>query len=240
MKYGFVYMWYDCKHRKYYIGRHWGTIDDGYICSSTNMRNNYRNRPFDFKRRILSYVYTSIDDLVLEEQKWLDLIDVAELNCKYYNKTKSSSTPSTRGYKHSQETRNKISQSNRGKKLSEETKQKLRKANKKQFDDPQQRLTLKDKIKSLWQDPEYRKFQTENKKGRRQSVDTIEKRKETWNRIGFDPSDVGFKKGHEPWNKGKIMPIISQSRWWNNGTINKRSLDCPGPDFNLGRTKNGS
>lgn len=37
------------KHSKYYIGSHWGTEDDGYICSSKNMRDNYRYRPHDFQ-----------------------------------------------------------------------------------------------------------------------------------------------------------------------------------------------
>ena len=41
-KYGFVYIWYDKKRKMYYIGSHWGTDDDGYICSSNRMRDAYR------------------------------------------------------------------------------------------------------------------------------------------------------------------------------------------------------
>ena len=33
-KYGFVYIWFDRKHKRYYIGCHWGHEDDGYVCSS--------------------------------------------------------------------------------------------------------------------------------------------------------------------------------------------------------------
>ena len=27
-KHGFVYIWFDRKHRRFYIGSHWGTEDD--------------------------------------------------------------------------------------------------------------------------------------------------------------------------------------------------------------------
>jgi hypothetical protein len=82
---GFVYIWYDCKHKRYYLGSHWGIEDDGYICSSTNMRNNYRNRPQDFKRRILTRITTNRIELFKEEQRWLDMIRSYDLGRKYYN-----------------------------------------------------------------------------------------------------------------------------------------------------------
>lgn len=52
-KYGFVYLWFDRKHKRYYVGCHWGTEDDGYICSSQWMHQSIKYRPQDFKRRIL-------------------------------------------------------------------------------------------------------------------------------------------------------------------------------------------
>ena len=84
-KYGFIYIWYDRKHKRYYIGSHWGFIEDGYICSSTWMHNAFARRPFDFKRRILKIVETNRKDTFLEEQKWLDKIKDEELGKKYYN-----------------------------------------------------------------------------------------------------------------------------------------------------------
>lgn len=42
-KYGFVYIWRDKKHNRYYIGCHWGTTDDGYICSSPWMKQAYKH-----------------------------------------------------------------------------------------------------------------------------------------------------------------------------------------------------
>ena len=86
-KYGFVYIWYDRKRKMYYIGCHWGTINDGYICSSKRMRDNYRNRPCDFKRRILKKDIER-EKLLEEEYKWLQLIPDKELGKQYYNHSK--------------------------------------------------------------------------------------------------------------------------------------------------------
>ena len=84
-KYGFVYIWYDRKHKRFYIGCHWGTEDDGYICSSPWMKKAYKYRPEDFKRKILTLVYTNKTDLLDEEYKWLCKIKKEELGKKYYN-----------------------------------------------------------------------------------------------------------------------------------------------------------
>lgn len=87
MKTGFVYIWFDRKHKRFYIGSHWGHEDDGYICSSRWMRNAYRRRPQDFKRRIISRVVSGRGDLLQEEHKWLQMISNEELGKKYYNLT---------------------------------------------------------------------------------------------------------------------------------------------------------
>ena len=84
-KYGFVYMWYDIKHKRYYVGSHWGNVDDGYICSSPWMKNSFKRRPNDFKRRLLSIVRNSRQDLINEEYKWLSLMKQEELGKRYYN-----------------------------------------------------------------------------------------------------------------------------------------------------------
>jgi hypothetical protein len=127
-KYGFIYIWYDKKHKKYYVGRHWGTEVDGYVCSSNNMRHNYRYRPHDFKRRIIKKIYDK-DLLVEEEQRYLNMIKPEECKIKYYNVSLKSNVPTMRGKKHSKETKEKIRQSNTGKIHSEETKEKLRQIN---------------------------------------------------------------------------------------------------------------
>ena len=83
-KYGFVYIWYDKKRKMYYLGSHWGTINDGYICSSNRMRDAYRRRPDDFKRRVIQN-NVSRETLLEEEHKWLQRIQDDELGKKYYN-----------------------------------------------------------------------------------------------------------------------------------------------------------
>lgn len=85
-KYGFVYIWFDCKHKRYYVGCHWGTEDDGYICSSNWMRNSYSRRPEDFKRRIIKTGISSKKETFLEETRYLGMIKPEELRIRYYNK----------------------------------------------------------------------------------------------------------------------------------------------------------
>lgn len=83
-KYGFVYIWRDRKHNRYYIGSHWGTGSDGYLCSSRWMRAAYKRRPEDFKRRIIETT-TERGELISLEHKWLQLISENELGKRYYN-----------------------------------------------------------------------------------------------------------------------------------------------------------
>lgn len=146
--YGFVYIWFDTKLKRFYIGSHWNSKKnpetDGYICSSNGMRENYRYRPNTFKRRIISRVYTNRNDLLEEEEKWLNKIPKEEFGKKYYNKNASAhfyswwaneDTKRIVGQKISNHpTRGKkISETQRGKIVSEETKEKLRHAGKQQW-----------------------------------------------------------------------------------------------------------
>lgn len=85
MKYGFVYVWYDKGRKMFYVGCHWGSTDDRYICSSNRMRDAYYRRPEDFKRRVVVSNIPSRAELFDEEFKWLSLIDDEELATKYYN-----------------------------------------------------------------------------------------------------------------------------------------------------------
>lgn len=89
-KYGFVYIWRDRKNNRYYVGCHWGTEDDGYICSSNWMRMSHKRRPQDFKRRIVAKIFTDRKDLLEEEQRWLDMINEDKIKPhnnkpRYYN-----------------------------------------------------------------------------------------------------------------------------------------------------------
>lgn len=89
-KYGFVYIWFDRKHKRYYIGCRWGRTDDGYICSSRWMSQAYGLRPRDFKRRILKSNISTRQETYAEEQKWLGMIRESEIKPntqtpRYYN-----------------------------------------------------------------------------------------------------------------------------------------------------------
>jgi len=85
MSYGFVYLWRDKKKNRYYIGSHWGTEDDGYVCSSSWMNSAYKTRPTDFRRRILSRVYTTRKALLNEELRYLLMMKPEEIKVRYYN-----------------------------------------------------------------------------------------------------------------------------------------------------------
>ena len=92
-KYGFVYLWRDRKHNRYYVGSHWGTEDDGYVCSSRWMNKSYARRPNDFKRRILCIVLTNRADLLEREQYYLNMIKSEEVKIRYYNLMLSTLNP---------------------------------------------------------------------------------------------------------------------------------------------------
>lgn len=132
---GFIYIWYDRKHKRYYVGSHWGSEDDGYICSSTWMRNAYRQRPHDFSRRIIERIHTNKNDLHEAEHRWLQMMKTEELKGKrYYNQcntvknhwVRSPERVKTVGEKiHTPEWSAKVSAAMKGRKLSEEHKKKL-------------------------------------------------------------------------------------------------------------------
>lgn len=62
-RYGFVYKWFDDGRGRYYIGSHWGSFGDGYVCTPA-MRDAHRRRPKHFRRRILAVVTTNRNDLL--------------------------------------------------------------------------------------------------------------------------------------------------------------------------------
>lgn len=92
MKTGFVYLWYDKKRQKYYLGSHLGNLNDGYTGSNKRFKSAYKNRPHSFKRRILEfYENISSKELRIREQYWLNLIKPEELTNRYYNEKKLAS-----------------------------------------------------------------------------------------------------------------------------------------------------
>ena len=83
---GFVYLWRDRKNCLYYVGCHWGSDEDDYVCSSNWMLRAFEHRPEDFKRRIIARVSGTRQDVLDEEYRWLSMIKESELKgIKYYN-----------------------------------------------------------------------------------------------------------------------------------------------------------
>jgi hypothetical protein len=142
MKYGFIYLWYDSLKRKFCLGSHYGSADDGYVTSTGYMIKAYKKRPKDFKRRILFKITEDCPKhkkLYEKEQYFLNMIKDHELGKKYYNYKKiarggndnkgkaltddhkAAIAASLSGKKMPEETKNKISQKLKGKSRSKES-----------------------------------------------------------------------------------------------------------------------
>lgn len=105
---GYVYLWYDTKARFFYLGGHFGKVEDSYICSNKSMKRAYKLRPETFRMRVLEYVVGSTSTLREAEQKWLNKIRDSELmlsenvkngTCRYYNVKKTANGGSHKGHK---------------------------------------------------------------------------------------------------------------------------------------------
>jgi hypothetical protein len=213
MKTGFVYIWYDRKHKRYYIGSHWGYEDDGYICSSNWMRDVYRRRPQDFKRRIIKRNISNKKDLLVEEERYLQLTKPHKRKDRYYNKSfRTHYVWPLEDSHHSEETKRKIGQANKGKVRTEEFKNRLSEYTKKQFEDSWQHEIRKQKSSLLIHTEDSKRKIVENRKYKNHSEETKRKIRES-NRLTnkdsifindglinkrikkSEPIPVGFSKG---------------------------------------------
>lgn len=89
MKFGFVYLWYDTKHKKFYLGSHLGLPSDGYTGSNRRFKSAIKSRPDSFRRRILeSHEKITSKELLVREQYWLDMVSSIDLGVRYYNEKK--------------------------------------------------------------------------------------------------------------------------------------------------------
>ena len=212
-KYGFVYIWYDRKHKRYYIGCHWGNIDDGYVCSSNWMRDAYKRRPEDFKRRILTNNISERHLIYPEEFKWLSLIKSEELGKRYYN-LQIDDLSSKDGKKiieglqkrdnksHSPEVREKRRQSmikTMAKKFPQENRH-----NSVKFNSPEYIENMKNKSAERWKDPEYKK------------------------RVGESITKANLGK---PRTGNSAKGCV----WFNNGIINIKRKEHPGEGWIKGK-----
>jgi len=187
-KYGFVYLWYDRKHKRFYIGCHWGPEDDGYISSSNWLKQGYRHRPKDFKRRILTRVYTNKKDLLEEEYRWLSKIKTEELGIKYYNlhnhhfnhwstdeNNRQTTVEKRKTTLEMSDAWKRFCESQKGKFVSEETKEKIREKRKEQTFSEETRRKLSDIKKGVPRKESTKKKISDAQKGRKQTPEQVEK-----------------------------------------------------------------
>ncbi len=86
----FIYIWFDIKNEKFYIGSHLGSEKDSYIGSGFEFKKEYKIRSSDFTRNILEYClvdeYKKLRNI---EEQYLKKYNVEE-NPNFYNKTNSA------------------------------------------------------------------------------------------------------------------------------------------------------
>lgn len=250
-KEGFIYIWFDKKRRMYYIGCHWGTCDDGYICSSKWMRDAYRYRKQDFRRRIIQRNIPK--DLLLEvEYKWLQLINDKDIGIKYYNLSKkhfghwhiNDQTRKSVRQKLSEAAKNlhndptyrekyETGMKNRPPQTAEQIKKRA-KANtgKKRTEETKRKISESNKGKIMGPlSDEHRRKVSESLKGEKNPFYGKKHDPELKKQMNIKTSAT--MKGRPPnnaeWTKGTL--------WWNNGVINRRYKDHPGEGWMRGTCK---
>lgn len=254
-KYGFIYLWYDRKRKMYYVGSHYGTEDDGYICSSNRMRDAYRRRPQDFKRRIIQ---KNIERRILldEEYRWLSLIDNGELGKKYYNLknhkwghwTTDKNTRMTISEKISKRTkelhqdpeyRKRFLEGR--KKLPAQTKEQIEKralsnTGKKRSDETKKRISEANKGEKHHMYGKHLSDETKKKLKDRMTGENNPFYGKTHSKEKMKQIAIKISvsmKGRKP----KNSEYMKTTFWWNNGLINTRQVQCPGEGWVKGKLK---
>ncbi|HET8688462.1 MAG TPA: hypothetical protein VFM18_17765 [Methanosarcina sp.] len=84
MKQYFIYVWFDRVRKMYYVGSHYGKLDDGYTSSSRWLSGEIQYRPSDFRRRIIK-ICSSKEEMLAIEYKLISLIPEDQKGIRYYN-----------------------------------------------------------------------------------------------------------------------------------------------------------
>ena len=245
MKYGFVYLWRDNKHNRYYIGSHWGTIDDGYICSSNWMRDAYKRRPQDFKRKILT---TNILERKLTrdiESVWLSLIKEDELGKKYYNFRNKA----YENWSDDEKKRIKISKSISEKIIELHQDYVYKQKYLKGIENRNTRsaeLEVREKRRVSMLKTMEEKFPIDERHTPRWEFNSVEYKENMaksvslkWEKLTIDEKEQIGNKISESLKETKELRsnAIKSLSWWTDGTNNKRSKECPGNNWYKGRSK---
>lgn len=123
----FVYCWTDKLTDKLYVGYHKGRDDDGYICSSKIMKEEYKKRPQDFSRKIVAH--GKLEDIVSLETKILQSMNAAD-DPQFYNKHNNTARiiNGPLSEEHKEKIRKGCQGINRGRLFSETTREKISKS----------------------------------------------------------------------------------------------------------------
>jgi hypothetical protein len=101
----FVYCWTNKKNKMLYVGIHKGSPEDGYVCSSNPMLEDYYSDPKSFSRQIIAV--GMLKDMRKLESSILTSANAAK-NPSFYNKNNNDGSFFCDG--HSEETRKKMSE----------------------------------------------------------------------------------------------------------------------------------
>lgn len=137
----FVYCWTDKKTNMLYVGSHKGQINDGYICSSKYMLQEYNKRSEDFSRQIVAE-----GDLLAMRKFEARLLQAANarLDESFYNKHDNDGFYFD-GWKKGEMTvehREKMAAAKRGKKISKEHHEKMLAGRKKRKNSAEHKAAL--------------------------------------------------------------------------------------------------
>jgi hypothetical protein len=248
-KYGFVYIWYDRKHKRYYIGSHWGTEDDGYICSSPWMKQGHKHRPTDFKRKIIKK-FDSREDMIDEENRYLSMIDDEERGKKYYNLRNTSFGHWATHNDSRKTTKERISINTKKAMARPEVREKVSRGwetNKGRAHSPEEKMKRVSAREGYKHSEETKlkigEFHKGNKywSGKKHTPETIEKLSGSNNHFYGKTHDEETRKrmsqNISKAMKGKMPKNIPSGLWWNNGLSNKRQAECPGDGWTKGRKR---
>lgn len=238
-KYGFVYIWFDKYRKMYYIGCHWGTVDDGYVCSSNRMRKAYRRRPNDFKRRLLKVNIEDKEKMFQEEYRYFLMIKEEELGKKYYNLRKhlwghwivDDNYKKTISERISQKTKEAMQRPEVREKYLEGLKKRNNRSNDPEVLEKRKQSMIKTMaekfpVEKRYNPPEFNSL--EYKENMAKSVS------KSWE--SRDKEKIGKKISESLKNSSKVRSeYMSKTKWWNNGIINTRNIECPGPDWIKGK-----
>jgi hypothetical protein len=148
MKDAFVYKWTNNNNGMWYIGYHKGKVDDGYICSSSYMLNDYNLSPESFSRII-------IDEGNAKEMFELETKLLTELDAKNDNLSYNKSNNYFPYIGNDKDVNDKRSKTLKKMRQSEEYKAKASIAAKKRWENPEYRQKQIQKGLERWQRDEF-------------------------------------------------------------------------------------